>query len=144
MHLSPLYRAQKSHLDARPRHSEEGTDGALGNQGSGHRCTFDGEMFISNGQDFRMQLQVSVTFGLQAQGQVRHLDAGTHLFELDGHAVNQGKSMLELREALEQQGISAEQLDIIMVTASKDVRDKNGNCSILGLPDGHIGTSELG
>ena len=50
-----------------------------------------------------MQLQVYVTFGVQAQGHSKHVDEQTHLLQQDGHAVNRGKSMLEFREALEQQ-----------------------------------------
>ena len=46
--LSPLFQAQKSHFDARPRHSEGSTDGAFGDQGSGHRCTLDREMLATD------------------------------------------------------------------------------------------------
>ena len=46
--LSPPFRAQNSHLDARPRHNEGSTDGALGEQGSGHRYTLDREIFATD------------------------------------------------------------------------------------------------
>ena len=43
--FSPPFWAQYSHFDAKPRHSEGSTDGALGDQGSGHRCTLDRDIF---------------------------------------------------------------------------------------------------
>ena len=46
--LSPPFRALISHFDARPRHNKGSTDGALGDQGSGHRCTLDREIFATD------------------------------------------------------------------------------------------------
>ena len=46
--VSPPFQAQYSPLDARPRHNEDSTDCALGDQGSGHSCTLNREIFATN------------------------------------------------------------------------------------------------
>ena len=91
-----------------------------------------------------MQLQVYVTFGVQTEGHVKHVDARNHLFKLDRNAVDRGESVLKFRKALEQQCFPAKQTNIVTVTARMDVGGRGGNRCILGLRNRDINTSQLG